>query len=78
VPVLTSNVSAMPEVAGDAALLVDPSDVASVSQGLWKLTTDGALREDLIQRGLKRSGEFSWENAVGGTWRVYQELLEQR
>jgi alpha-1,3-rhamnosyl/mannosyltransferase len=76
VPVLTSNVSAMPEVAGDSALLVDPSDVASVSQGLWKLTNDGALREDLIQRGLKRSGEFSWEKAVGETWQVYQDLLD--
>lgn len=75
VPVLTSNVSAMPEVAGDAALLVDPSDVDSVSQGLWKLTNDGALRENLIQKGLKRSGEFSWEKAVGETWQVYQELL---
>jgi glycosyltransferase involved in cell wall biosynthesis len=76
VPVLTSNVSAMPEVVGDAALLVDPSDVASISQGLWKLTNDGALRADLTHRGLKRSGEFSWEKAVGGTWKVYQELLD--
>ena len=75
VPVLTSSVSAMPEVAGDAALLVDPLDIASVSQGLWKLTNDGALREDLIQRGRKRSGEFSWEKAVEETWQVYQELL---
>jgi glycosyltransferase involved in cell wall biosynthesis len=78
VPVLTSNVSAMAEVAGDAALLVDPTDVASVSQGLWNLTNDGALREALIQQGLKRSGEFSWERAVGETWQVYQELLHQR
>jgi alpha-1,3-rhamnosyl/mannosyltransferase len=76
VPVLTSNVSAMPEVVGDAALLVDPSDVASISQGLWKLTNDGALRAVLTQRGIKRSGEFSWEKAVGGTWKFYQELLD--
>jgi glycosyltransferase involved in cell wall biosynthesis len=76
VPVLTSNVSAMPEVVGDAALLVDPSDVASISQGLWNLTNDGALRADLTQRGIKRSREFSWEKAVGGTWKVYQELLD--
>ena len=76
VPVLTSNVSAMPEVTGDAALLVDPSDVASVTEGLWKLTTDGALRADLIQKGLRRSGQFSWEKAVGETWLVYQELLD--
>lgn len=75
VPILTSNVSAMPEVTGDAALLVDPSDVLSVTQGLWKLTTDEALRADLILRGLRRSGQFSWEKAVGETWYVYQELL---
>jgi alpha-1,3-rhamnosyl/mannosyltransferase len=75
VPVLTSNVSAMPEVAGDAALLVDPSDVASVSEGLWKLTNDSSLRADLTRKGLKRSAEFSWEKAVEGTWNVYQELL---
>ena len=75
VPVLTSNVSAMPEVAGDAALLVDPLDVASISQGLWKMTNDSGLRDELIQRGLRRSGEFSWEKAVGETWQVYQELL---
>jgi glycosyltransferase involved in cell wall biosynthesis len=78
VPVLTSNVSAMPEVAGDAALLVDPSDVASISQGLWKMTNDRGLRDELVQKGLKRSGEFGWEKAVGGTWQVYQELLRQR
>jgi glycosyltransferase involved in cell wall biosynthesis len=76
VPVLTSNVSAMPEVAGDAALLVDPSDLASVSAGLWKLTNDGALRADLTEKGLRRSAEFSWEKAVEGTWTVYQELLD--
>jgi O-antigen biosynthesis alpha-1,2-mannosyltransferase len=76
VPVLTSNVSAMPEVVGDAALLVDPSDVASITQGLWNLTNDRALRADLTQRGLKRSREFSWEKAVGGTWKIYQELLD--
>jgi glycosyltransferase involved in cell wall biosynthesis len=76
VPILTSNVSAMPEVAGDAALLVDPSDVASLTEGLRKLTTDGTLRADLIQKGLRRSGQFSWEKAVGETWHVYQELLD--
>jgi glycosyltransferase involved in cell wall biosynthesis len=75
VPVLTSNVSAMPEVTGDAALLVDPSDVGSLYEGLWRLTTDPSLRRDLAQKGLKRSGEFSWEKAVRETWKVYQELL---
>lgn len=75
VPVLTSNVSAMPEVAGDAAWLVDPTDAASIAQGLLRLTSDGTLRGELIERGLKRGREFSWEKAVGETWNVYQELL---
>jgi O-antigen biosynthesis alpha-1,2-mannosyltransferase len=75
VPVLTSNVSAMPEVAGDAAWLVDPTDAGSIAQGLLRLTNDDTLRRELIDKGLKRSGEFSWEKAVGETWNVYQELL---
>jgi glycosyltransferase involved in cell wall biosynthesis len=75
VPVLTSNVSAMPEVTGDAAFLVDPSDVNSLCEGLRRLTTDASLRQDFTRKGLKRSGEFSWGKAVRETWKVYQELL---
>lgn len=75
IPVLTSNISALPEVSGDAALLVNPNDVASISEGLRQLTEDVRLRTHLGQAGLKRSGEFSWENAVEATWRVYRELL---
>jgi glycosyltransferase involved in cell wall biosynthesis len=75
VPVLTSNVSAMPEVAGDAALLIDPRDVASIAEGLRKLTDDDTLRSELARKGLTRSKLFSWEKAVEGTWNLYQELL---
>ena len=75
VPVLTSSVSAMPEIAGDAALLVDPIDVAAISDGLNKLVNDEALRQQLVRKGLKRSSEFAWEKAVEETWKVYQELL---
>lgn len=75
IPVLTSNVSAMPEVCGDAAMLVDPSDVDAIGEGLRKLASHTALRAELIQRGFKRSAEFSWGKAVGETWKAYQELL---
>ncbi len=75
VPVLTSNVSAMPEVSGTAALYVDPFDVASIAAGLKKLAEDSALRAEFGQKGFARSMEFAWERAVGGTWNVYQELL---
>jgi glycosyltransferase involved in cell wall biosynthesis len=75
VPVLTSNVSAMPEVAGDAGLLVDPHDVTSIAGGLRRLSGDTVLREQLTSAGLARVQQFSWEKSVGATWNVYQELL---
>jgi len=72
---LTSNVSAMPEVAGDAGLLVDPHDVTSIAGGLRRLSGDTVLREQLTSAGLARVQQFSWEKSVGATWNVYQELL---
>ena len=75
-PVLTSNRSALPEVAGDAALLVDPADTTSIAQGLRDLTEDKALQDRLGELGLARSAGFTWERAVGDTWKVYQELLD--
>jgi O-antigen biosynthesis alpha-1,2-mannosyltransferase len=74
-PVLTSNVSAMPEVVGDAGLLVDPRDTVSIAAGLHRLTGDTALREQLARAGLARAQNFSWEKSVEATWQVYQELL---
>lgn len=75
VPVLTSNVSAMPEVAGDAALLVNPTDAHSIADGLHRLAGSTDLRDTLIQRGLTRAKEFTWEKSVDATWKIYQELI---
>ena len=75
VPVITSNCSAMPGVAGDAALLVDPHDESSIADSLTRLMNDAALRNDLIERGRARVAEFPWERAVRSTWAVYEELL---
>jgi glycosyltransferase involved in cell wall biosynthesis len=79
VPVLTSNVSAMPEVvggaAGGAALLVDPTDVHSIADGLCRLTTNSDLRDTLMQAGIERAKEFTWEKSVEATWNVYRELI---
>jgi glycosyltransferase involved in cell wall biosynthesis len=71
VPVLTSNCSAMPEVAGDAALLVDP---LNMRDGLLHLATDESLRDDLKRRGLERIKQFTWDSAVEKTWAVYDEI----
>jgi glycosyltransferase involved in cell wall biosynthesis len=75
VAVLTSDRSAMPEVAGDAALLVDPGNVDAIADGLVRLTTDPVLRDQLVTRGLERAKQFSWDRAVRETWAVYRELV---
>ncbi len=75
VPVVTSNRSALPEVAGDAALLVDPQDVEAIAAALLELATRQELREELIVRGRERAASFTWEAAVAKTWSVYAELL---
>ncbi len=74
-PVLTSNCSALPEVAGDAALLVNPQDQDMLTAGLRHLTESAALRADLSSRGMEWAKRFTWENAVSQTWNVYQNVL---
>ena len=59
-PVITSTTSSLPEVAGDAALLVDPNDTAGIGDAMRRLATDSALRESLIERGLANVRRFSW------------------
>jgi glycosyltransferase involved in cell wall biosynthesis len=73
-PVVTSNCSALPEVAGDAALLVDPRDVEALAEALTRLANDERLQSDLTRRGLDRARKFSWTNAAELTWRVYDEM----
>jgi len=75
VPVITSQRSALPEVAGDAALLVNPDDPEEIAAALLRLATDEALCEDLARRGRERALQFSWESTLGKTWAVYRELI---
>ncbi|HLG73145.1 MAG TPA: glycosyltransferase family 1 protein [Chloroflexota bacterium] len=74
VPVLTSNVSSLPEIAGDAALLVEPQDVEAIADGLERLVTDADLARSLAAKGKARAAEFSWERAAAETLRVYHSL----
>jgi glycosyltransferase involved in cell wall biosynthesis len=73
-PVVTSDLSALPEVVGDAALLVDPYDTQAIADALERVLKDPALRRDLIERGLTRAREFSWERSVQRIREVYQEV----
>jgi glycosyltransferase involved in cell wall biosynthesis len=70
-PVVTSNASSLPEVAGDAAMLVDPYDPEAIADGMYRVLTDEALRRDLRQRGLARARQFSWEASVRRVREIY-------
>ncbi|MBN2464188.1 glycosyltransferase family 4 protein [candidate division WOR-3 bacterium] len=75
-PVITSNVSSLPEVAGDAAITVSPGDVQGLRRALARLLIDASLRDDLRRRGLARAREFSWESTAAGHLAVYRRVLE--
>jgi glycosyltransferase involved in cell wall biosynthesis len=75
-PVITSNTSSMPEVAGGAALLVDPADTAGLAAAIQDVVRSAALREDLRRRGFERVRAFSWERAARETVAVFREALE--
>jgi glycosyltransferase involved in cell wall biosynthesis len=75
-PVVTSNLSSLPEVCGDAALLIDPHDPVAIAGAIRRVLTEPALRDDLRQRGLARVKEFSWERSVRRIREIYEEVLE--
>jgi glycosyltransferase involved in cell wall biosynthesis len=77
-PVLTSNVSATAEVAGDAALLVDPQSQDEIREGMRRLLADAQLRGDLAQRGIERARAFSWQRAADETHAVYERAAGEQ
>jgi glycosyltransferase involved in cell wall biosynthesis len=76
-PVVTSNVSSLPEVAGGAALLVEPRDIDSIADGLRRVLTDDDLRRELVAKGRARARQFSWADSVAKIHRIYLEVLER-
>jgi glycosyltransferase involved in cell wall biosynthesis len=72
VPVLTSNTSSIPEVVADAGVLVDPTDIDSIQEGLSRLMTDEQLRKGLSARGRERAQQMSWDRTADETWRVLE------
>jgi alpha-1,3-rhamnosyl/mannosyltransferase len=73
--VLTSSTSALQEIAGGYAYLVDPMDVDAIAEGITKLATDEAVRSDYSALGLKRALDFSWDKAAEKTLEVYGAAL---
>jgi glycosyltransferase involved in cell wall biosynthesis len=76
-PVVTSRVSSLPEVVGDAALLVDPYDIRSIADGLMQVLDDDETRERLIAHGHARARHFNWDNSVRAVLRAYRTALGQ-
>jgi len=70
-PVLTSNVTSLPEVVGDSALLVNPHNVAEIAQGMAQLLTDDSLRNTLIEKGLQQAQKFNWQDTAR---QIHEEL----
>jgi glycosyltransferase involved in cell wall biosynthesis len=77
VPVLTSNISSLPEVAGTAALLVTPTEVDDIAYGLRRLLEVADLRAELRARGYQRAREFSWERCARETLAVYKKVYDR-
>lgn len=68
VPVITSNVTSMPEISGDAALLVDPSSIEQIADAMHKISSDKAFANSLVEKGRKRRADFSWEKTSESLW----------
>jgi glycosyltransferase involved in cell wall biosynthesis len=73
-PVVVSNVSAFPEVVGDAGLLVDPHNVEELAIAIWRILDDPDLRASLVEKGLRRAATFSWDKAAQETLALYHSL----
>ena len=73
-PVIVANTSSLPEVVGDAALLVDPTDPDGMAVALWRVLSDDATRRQMSEKGLRRARRFSWKKAALETLDIYHRL----
>jgi glycosyltransferase involved in cell wall biosynthesis len=76
-PVVVSNVASLPEVVGDAGLLVDPHNVDELTVAMWRVLTEDKLRHEMREKGLRQAGRFSWERAARETLDIYRLAVEQ-
>jgi len=77
-PVVTSNVSSLPEAVGDAAMLVNPENVFDIARGIRDVLVDHALRERLVARGKEQAARFSWERTACEVLEIYEEAGGKR
>ncbi len=75
-PVVAANTSSLPEVVGEAGMLVDPLDVEGLAEAMRRVLNDETLRQEMRERGLRRAQDFSWTKTAKGTAQVYQRAME--
>ena len=73
-PVVTSNTSSLPEVVGEAGIMVDPYDTSSLVRAMRRVLTDSGLRNDMVRRGLEQAKKFSWERTAELTLQLYNKV----
>jgi glycosyltransferase involved in cell wall biosynthesis len=76
-PVVTANITAMPEVAGNAALLVDPTSVEQIASAMARIASDSSLRQELRENGSARAAQFPWERTISGVHEVLRKIRLQ-
>lgn len=76
-PVVAAFTGALPEVAQDAAVLIDPKNIVEMKEAILKVLSDAALRQDLVEKGLKRAKDFTWDRCASETLRIFHELEQE-
>lgn len=76
VPVITSNMSSLPEVAGDAAILVNPKDIEDIAKNMIKILSDDDLKNELVRKGYIQAQKFTWEASAEKLYNIYKEIMK--
>jgi len=76
-PVITSNTSSLPEVVGDAGIMVDPYDVNEIAKAIDLVLSNENLRNEMIEKGLKQAKKFSWRKTAEETLKVYEDVYKE-
>ena len=77
-PVVTSNITSLPEVVGDAGLLVDPYSTDEIAEAMWRVISDGNLRKTMVAKGLERARLFTWENSARTLLELFGTVKSQQ
>ena len=74
-PVITSDTSSLPEVVGDAGIMIDPHDVDLMAEKIYEVLNNGTLKERLVKKGIKRAKLFNWNKSAEQTLKIYSDMI---